>query len=199
MRASFDRTHRWERRSLNEHLKNRKQQAIYAVIHGGMNFDLRKESCSLLTDLPFNGFAIGGSVGKNRQELKELIAFTRPLLPSEYPTHLLGIGDLDSLNALIPHGIDTFDSSYPTKAARHGTLLTRQGQLKIEQGKYAQDFTAIDPDCTCLACSSFSRAYLHHLFKAKELTAYSLASIHNLAFMVDLMKDIRERILQDEI
>lgn len=198
MRESFERTHRWERRSLDEHLKDPKQQAMYAVIHGGINPDLRRESCKILTDLPFDGFSIGGSVGKNKQELKEVISYTRPLLPEEKPTHLLGIGDLDSLQDLIPFGIDTFDSSYPTRAARHGTLLTKRGGIKIAQRIHAHCFEPIEKDCPCWTCKHYTLAYLQHLFKAKELTAYTLATLHNLTFLVEWMKQMREEILNNQ-
>jgi len=199
LKKSLARTHRWEKRSLDEHLKNPQKQAMYGVIHGGINPDLRKLSCMTLADLPFDGFAIGGSVGKNKQELEEMIAFTRPLLPDEKPNHLLGIGDLPSLASLIPLGIDTFDSSYPTRAARHGLLFTQNGGVKIEQLKYRDQFDPIEKGCNCPTCRNASLAFLHHLFKAKELTALSLASLHNLHFMVTLMTNYREKILSDLI
>lgn len=199
LKESFERTHRWEKRSLDEHLKKPQDQAIYGVIHGGIDPELRKLSCQILTDQPFDGYAIGGSVGKNKQELQDLIAFTRPLLPDDKPNHLLGIGDLESLNALVPLGIDTFDSSYPTRAARHGLLLTSQGGIKITQTRLANHFKPIDAACSCPTCQKFSIGYIHHLFKAKELTGLTLATIHNLHFMVDLMKGYREKILRDEL
>ncbi len=199
LQLSLARTHRWEKRSLDEHLKNPQNQAMYAVIHGGVDPELRKLSCQILTDLPFDGFAIGGSVGKNKRELEEVIAFTRPLLPDDKPNHLLGIGDLPSLATLVPLGIDTFDSSYPTRAARHGLLLTQDGGIKIEQLKYRQQFRPIEADCACPTCQKFTLAYLHHLFKAKEITALTLASIHNLHFMVTLMSRYRALILDNQI
>ncbi len=199
LKDSLDRTHRWEERSLQAHLKNPQQQAMYAVIHGGVDPTLRALSCTHLSALPFDGFAIGGSVGKNKQELHELIAFTRPLLPDDRPTHLLGIGDLDSLEGLIPLGIDTFDSSYPTRAARHGTLLTKQGPLKIAQRFYANRFEPIEKECPCPTCQRYTLAYLHHLFKARELTALTLASLHNLTFLVQWMKKVRQEICEDRL
>lgn len=198
LKKSLARTHRWEKRSLDEHLKSPNNQAIYGVIHGGVRKDLRELSCQTLTQLPFDGFAIGGSVGKNRAELSEIVGFTRPLLPDEKPVHLLGIGDLPSLDELIPLGIDTFDSSYPTRAARHGLLLTKSGGIKIEQKRYAEVFEPFEKDCTCPACKKCTLAYLHHLFKAKELTCLTLATIHNLHFMVALMEEYRNKILKDE-
>ncbi|GAB5412159.1 MAG: tRNA guanosine(34) transglycosylase Tgt [Chlamydiales bacterium] len=196
---SLNRTHRWEKRSLLEHQKNPNNQAMYAVIHGGVDPELRKKSCDFLTDLPFDGFAIGGSVGKTKNEMIEMLTQTMPRLPKESPNHLLGIGDLPSLAESIPLGIDTFDSSYPTKAARHGTLLTKKGNLKISSGKFKNIFEPIEKECTCPTCKKHTLAYLHHLFKAKEITGLTLASIHNLHFMVELMKDYRQQIMEDII
>ncbi len=196
---SLERTHRWEKRSLDVHLKNPKDQAMYAVIHGGVDQELRQKSCDYLSSLPFDGFAIGGSVGKNKKEMFEMLSFTLPHLPLENPNHLLGIGDLESLAMVIPLGMDTFDSSYPTRAARHGMVLTKKGSLKILKTEYALDFGPIESGCNCYTCQHYSRAYLNHLFKAQELTAYTLSTIHNLHFMVELMQDYRENILKDLI
>jgi queuine tRNA-ribosyltransferase len=197
--ASLDRTHRWEKRSLEEHQKNPNNQALYAIIHGGVDPDLRKKSCDFLTNLPFDGYAIGGSLGKTKEEMAQMLKTTLPQLPKNKPNHLLGIGDLTSLALCIPFGIDTFDSSYPTRAARHGILLTKEGPLNITKSIYARDFTPISPSCSCSTCMRFSRGYLHHLFKAKEATCMTLASIHNLHFMVSHMEEYREKILKDEI
>lgn len=197
LKKSLARTHRWEMRSLHKHLENPNKQMIYGVIHGGICPDLRKLSCLTLTKEAFDGFAIGGSVGKNKRELFDVVAHTRTFLPDEKPNHLLGIGDLPSLKELIPLGIDTFDSSYPTKAARHGLLLTHTGGIKIEQTKYRSHFEP--SSCSCPTCQKYSLGYLHHLFKAKEVTAQILASIHNLYFMVKWMEEIRAAILEDQI
>lgn len=196
---SFDRTHRWQERSLNRHLENRKEQAIFAVIHGGVNWDLRRESCRILRNLAFDGFAIGGSLGKTKAEMFELLANTVPNLPDEYPRHLLGIGDLTSLDASIPFGLDTFDSSYPTKLARHGVALTKDGQFNITKGENRTNFSPIEPTCNCYTCKHYHVSYLHHLFKAKELAGLTLATIHNLHFMVQKMHEVREAILNNEI
>ena len=140
LKRSLFRTHRWEERSLNEHLKNPNQQAMYAVIHGGVNKDFRTLSCKTLTKLPFDGFAIGGSVGKNRPEMVEMLGHTLPQLPEDKPNHLLGIGDLPSIESIVPLGVDTFDSSHPTKCARHGHLFTSQGTRKITQSIHKEQF-----------------------------------------------------------
>ncbi len=199
LKQSLERTHRWEKRSLDIHLANPNNQAMYAVIHGGIDPDLRKKSCTYLTSLPFDGFAIGGSLGKTREQMIAMLAQLMPQLPPQKPNHLLGIGDLESLDQSITLGIDTFDSSHPTRCARHGLLFTTQGNLKILNSANRTALTSVDPNCTCIVCQKYTRAYLHHLFKANELTGYSLASIHNLHFMVQLMKNYRDKILQEEL
>jgi queuine tRNA-ribosyltransferase len=196
---SFKRTHRWEIRSLNEHLKNPKEQAMYNVVHGGLNEELRKKSVEILREYPFDGFAIGGSLGRNKGEMIEMLKKLIPEIPEMFPIHLLGIGDLPSLEEAITLGIDTFDSSYPTKAARHGTLFTKGGPLNITKGIYKEDFSPVEENCRCHLCKNYSRAYLNHLFLSHEYTAHTLASIHNLTFMVDYMADKREQILQGNI
>lgn len=197
LKKSLDRTHRWEERSLNAHLANPKNQAMYAVIHGGIHNDLREESCAFLTSKAFDGYAIGGSMGKTKEQMVGMLSHTLPFLPLDKPNHLLGIGDLESIEQCIPLGIDTFDSSYPTRAARHGVLLTKKGPLKITKGENIRAFNPPEEDCTCFTCRQYSLAYLHHLFKAREIPSMILASIHNLHFMVDLMKRYREAILND--
>jgi len=199
LKKSLDRTHRWEKRSLEEHLKNPAGQAIYAIIHGGIDKELRKESCDVLSDLAFDGYAIGGSVGKNLKEMIEMLTFATSHLPKDKPNHLLGIGDLTSLENAIPLGIDTFDSSYPTKAARHGIFFTKEKKIKISTSENKYLFTPVEKDCSCFTCKHYHRAFLHHLFKAKELSYFTLATIHNLHFMVQLMKDYRKKIEMDLI
>ncbi len=199
LKESLDRTHRWEKRSLEEHLRSPNQQAIYAVVHGGVDSQMRKESCEYLSALAFDGYAIGGSVGKNIDEMETMLKQTVPHLPQDKPNHLLGIADLPSLLRCVPLGIDTFDSSYPTKAARHALLLTKRGRVKVTQKENAKTFSAPDEGCSCFCCKNYSLAYLHHLFKAKEITGLILATVHNLHFMVDLMREFREKIVHDQI
>lgn len=196
---SLERTHRWEHRSLNEHLKDRKSQAMYCVVHGGIDKELRKQSCQFLSKLDFDGFAIGGSLGKTHDQMFDMLEFATPLVPEDKPIHLLGIGDLNSLENCIKMGIDTFDSSHPTKCARHGLLFTKNGNLKITKNSNRELFEPIDKTCPCLTCQKFTVAYLHHLFKAKEPVAHTLATIHNLQFMVDLMAQYRKIILDGQI
>ncbi len=199
LKESLDRTHRWEKRSLDEHLKHPNNQAIYAVIHGGLDPVLRRQSCETLCNLPFDGFAIGGSLGKTKPQMFEMLKSVLPHIPEEKPNHLLGIGDLESLEMCTPLGIDTFDSSYPTRAARHGLLLTKKGGVKAEHASHAKSFEPIEEGCTCWTCTHFSKAYLHHLFKAKEVSAHTLATVHNLHFMVEKMKQFRDDIACDRI
>ncbi len=199
LKKSFDRTHRWEKRSLEYHRKNTQGQAMYAVVHGGLNQELRKESFETLQKLEFDGYAIGGSVGKTRQDLVNLISGMSPYLPDNAPVHLLGIGDLPSIANTITCGIDTFDSSFPTKAARHGLLFKKEGEVRIKNACNEKAFEPIDPECTCYTCKNYSKAYLQHLFKASELTFYTLATLHNIHYMVKLMERYRASILLDEI
>ena len=199
LKKSLDRTHRWEKRSLDEHLKSLGYQSMYAVVHGGIDPEMRKHSIDTLSQMPFDGFAIGGSLGKNRQEMFDMLTQLMPHMPYDKPNHLLGIADLPSLEMAVPLGLDTFDSSHPTKCARHGLLYTISGNITIAQGRYKQDFSPIDAACDCYTCKHHSRAYLHHLFKAHELTAYTLATIHNVRFMINLMSRYRKAILEDQI
>ena len=129
----------------------------------------------------------------------QLLRFVMPLLPEDKPHHLLGIGDIPSINECVPLGVDTFDSSHPTKAARHGLLFTKKGNVRVMQIRNALTFRPIEDNCACYTCQNYTIAYLHHLFKAHELTFFSLATIHNVHFMVQLMKQMQEKILNDEI
>lgn len=195
LERSLHRTHRWEKRSLDHHLKNKKNQAMYSVIHGGIDPELRKLSAILLGNMPFDGHAIGGSLGKTKEQMMDMLSYTIPLLPSEKPRHLLGIGDLGSLEPIISVGIDTFDSSYPTKCARHGLLFTFQGTKKVTHASFTSFFGPIDDKCSCYTCTHYTAAYVQHLFKAHEMTGYTLASIHNIAHMVERVKMYRQAVL----
>jgi queuine tRNA-ribosyltransferase len=199
LKKSLDRTHRWQIRSLKEHQKNVLDQALYGIVHGGIQKELRQESCHVLREKPFDGFAIGGSFGKTLKDMVNMVSFTVPCLPEEKPIHLLGIADLPSIQEIIPLGIDTFDSSYPTRVARHGLLLTHDKTVKIKASENRALLGPIEEGCSCFTCQHYSRAYLHHLFKANELTFYTLATIHNLHFMVNYLKEIRQAILDDRI
>lgn len=199
LKASFERTHRWQNRSIQEHIKNKQQQAIFAVVHGGVDPHLRKKSIDILSKLPFDGFAIGGSLGKNHVEMIAMLTNLMPHMPQTHPNHLLGIGDIQAIDDCVKLGIDSFDSSHPTRCARHGMLFSQNGMVKIKHREHKDSFIPIDTSCNCPTCINYTRAFIHHLFKAHELSAYSLASIHNLYFMINLMQKYRQAILNDEI
>lgn len=196
LRKSLDRTHRWEKRSLEEHLKNPKQQALYAVVHGGVDPQLRQKSCAFLSALPFDGYAIGGSLGKSRDDMLEVLKAALPCLSPEKPRHLLGIGDLLSLEQCMPLGLDTFDSAYPTKAARHGVLLTLNGPINITRSTFKN---LHEPISAAPICREYTAAYIHHLFKAHEPIAHTLATINNLYVMEQVMARYRQLILDDQV
>lgn len=196
LRKSLDRTHRWEERSLLEHQKNPQNQAMLAVVHGGTDPLLRQKSAQFLSERQFDGFALGGSLGRTRKEMFFVVATTVPHLDQTKPRHLLGIGDPESLEACVPFGIDSFDSSYPTKCARHGILFTKQGALNITRSQWKN---VHKPVSDAPYCHNYTAAYLHHLFKAHEPVAHTLASIHNIAFMINLMASYRERILNNDL
>jgi queuine tRNA-ribosyltransferase len=201
---SVDRSHRWEARSLKRHLEDVKKQAMYCVVHGGVDVELRTKSVDYLTSLPFDGYAIGGSLGKNSDELIDLLSWMMPMFEEGHrkdkPRHLLGIADEKSILESVKHGIDTFDSCYPTRLSRHGTLLTRTGKIQIKSGKHSKSYgMPIDPECSCTTCKHYDRAYLWHLYKAREPVFTQLATVHNIQYMNDLMSRQRQAILDGEI
>ena len=209
LEESVDRTHRWEARSLKEHLKNVKEQAMYCVVHGGLDRNLRKKSLDYLTSLPFDGYAIGGSLGKSKGDLMELLDWMMPILNDKEgnvnnrrskPRHLLGIADEPSILGAVKNGIDTMDACYPTRIARHGTLLSRQGHVHIKSSRYSRQYgVPIDKECKCSTCQTYDRPYLWHLFKAKEPLFMTLAATHNLHYMNDLMARHRKDIIDGKI
>jgi len=202
---SVELTHRWEARSLREHLRDVKNQAMYCVVHGGVDVELRTKSVEYLTSLPFDGYAIGGSLGKNSDELLELLGWMMPMFDETEqrktkPRHLLGIADERSILGAASTGIDTFDSCYPTRLGRHGTLLTKEGRLNIKSGKHARSYgIPIDKECSCSTCQHYDRSYLWHLFKANEPLYLQLATLHNIQYMNDLMAQLRQDILDGKI
>ncbi len=201
---SVDRTHRWEARSLQEHLLNVNQQAMYCVIHGGVDRELRTKSIDYLTSLPFDGYAIGGALGDGRKELKELLQWMMPQFDEgsrkQKPRHLLGIADEESIRNAVACGLDTMDSCYPTRVARHGTVLTRTGPIRLKSGKHSRSFgVKIDDQCSCRTCQTYDRSFLWHLFKANEPLATTLATQHNIQYMNDLMAQLRQDIMDNKI
>jgi len=188
------RTHQWAERCLNA--KTRADQALFAIVQGGLFPELRRRSASFLTSLGFSGYAIGGlSLGEPKELTKTIVTETVALLPETKPRHLMGVGSPEDIVEGVSSGIDIFDSALPTQVARKGALFTRRGRCNIRNSGYRQKEAAFDPDCNCYTCRTFSAAYLHHLFRSQELLAYRLATIHNLYFMTSLMKTIRGAIL----
>jgi queuine tRNA-ribosyltransferase len=194
-RDTMERTHRWALRSLAEHKRSGKpgSQSLFGIVQGGTFQELREESARTIGAMDFDGFGIGGSYTK--EEMVNTIGWVNPLLPEEKPRHLLGIGEPIQLFLGVEHGVDTFDCVAPTREARNGRLYTPDGRINIGNTRFQRDFTPVDSTCGCYMCRTFTRAYLAHLFRAKEILAYTLASIHNLYFFIHLVKNIRQSIL----
>lgn len=196
-RRAMERTHRWAQQCIEA--RTRSDQALYGIVQGGAFADLRKASADVIGSLPFDGYAIGGSLGRTKRDMDHVLAWSTSSLPSSSPRHMLGIGEPDDLFTCVKRGIDTFDCVAPTRHARHGVLYTATGRLNIVSAKFRDDDRAVEPGCECYCCREFSRAYLCHLFRSKELLAYTLASIHNLHTILGLMQRIRAAIVRDEL
>lgn len=197
-KEAMDRTHEWAKRSLSAHRTNfdaQKKQGIFGIVQGGRYPDLRNESATTIGAMGFDGFGIGGSFSK--KDLGDALVAAITPLPDDKPRHLLGIGEPEDLFEGIANGIDMFDCVLPTRLGRTGTLYTRAGKIDIRKEIFARDFTALDPEGGGYASDNFTRAYLHHLFKAKEMLGPIVASLHNLYFIVGLVKEIRQSILDD--
>ena len=192
--AAMVRTHQWAERCVKAH--NKTGQALYAIVQGGVFPELRKQSAEYLTVLNFDGYAIGGlSIGEPKSVTLDITEYTAALLPSDKPRYLMGVGAPEDVMECVARGIDIFDCAMPTRVGRNGGLYTRTGRIDIENAVYSQQAAPVDTDCHCYTCQNFSSAYLHHLFRCKELLAYRLATIHNLAFMSNLVQSIRNSIL----
>ncbi|HEY9583952.1 MAG TPA: tRNA guanosine(34) transglycosylase Tgt [Candidatus Paceibacterota bacterium] len=187
---AMNRTHRWAQRSLDAHSTD---QSLFGIVQGGRYEDLRKESAKIIGSMDFPGFGIGGSFDK--EDIYTAVGWVNDILPKDKPRHLLGIGEPVDLFGGVENGIDTFDCVTPTRIARNGSLYTRDGRINILNAKYVNNFSKID-DCDCYTCKNYTLAYLSHLFRAKEMLGATLASIHNLYFIVNLVKDIRKSILE---
>jgi queuine tRNA-ribosyltransferase len=192
-RQAMERTHRWAERSLAA--RRRPEQALFGIVQGGAYRDLRERSAAVIGGLPFDGLAVGGSLGKSKEEMASILDWTMPLLPPEKAVHMLGIGDPLDFFLCIERGLDTFDCVAPTRLARHGALLTRAGRLAIRNARYQDDRRPIEAGCPCPTCARFSRGYLRHLFLAGELLYYRLATLHNLSFTIRLVSGIRQSLL----
>ncbi len=186
---------RWARRSKDSHEGN--PNALFGIVQGGMFEDLRDVSLKGLTDIGFDGYAIGGlSVGEPKEDMLRILAHTAPQLPQDKPRYLMGVGTPEDLVAAVSKGIDMFDCVMPTRNARNGWLFTRHGDIKIKNTRHKTDTAPLDADCTCYTCSNFSRAYLHHLHRLGEILGARLNTIHNLHYYQELMAGMRLAIEQ---
>jgi tRNA-guanine transglycosylase len=170
-------------------------QALFGIVQGGRSEELRKKSAKVIGKMDFDGFGIGGSFAK--EDMSTAVKWVNEILPEEKPRHLLGIGEPEDLFMGVENGVDLFDCVAPTRIARNGSLYTKTGKINIFNAKFIKDFNNVDGGCKCYTCKSYTRAYLSHLFRAKEMLAATLASIHNIYFINKLVSDMRQAILED--
>jgi queuine tRNA-ribosyltransferase len=203
IKASIERTTRWAKESIEYHRANQKkgigiEQNIFAIIQGGTDKAFREKSAKELCELDFDGFAIGGlSVGESSADMYNTVEWTTKFMPQDKPRYLMGVGTPEDLIENIQRGIDMFDCVMPTRNARNGTLFTSYGKVNIKSAKYKEDNKPLDSECGCMVCQTYSKAYLNHLFRAKEITYFRLATIHNLYYYLNLMREAREAILEN--
>jgi len=201
--SSIDRTSRWAKESIKYFREKQKQgigkeQNIFAIIQGGTDKAFREKSAKELCAMDFDGFAIGGlSVGEANQDMYDTVEWTTQFMPKDKPRYLMGVGTPEDLIENVERGIDMFDCVMPTRNARNGTLFSSFGRINIKKSIYTNDEKPIDPECGCMVCQTYSRSYLRHLYRAKELTYFRLGTIHNLYYYLDLMKQIRKAILEE--
>jgi queuine tRNA-ribosyltransferase len=189
-KIAMDRTHRWAERSLNA--KTRPDQALFGIVQGGVNPDLRAESATFISSLDTPGIAIGGlSVGETKEEMHNTLDIVLPLLPENKPRYLMGVGTPEDIINGVIRGVDIFDCVLPTRLARHHSAFTPEGRLNMMNAAFSRDERPLDETCDCYACKTFTRAYIRHLIIAKELLAGTLLSIHNLRALIRLMAQIR--------
>jgi queuine tRNA-ribosyltransferase len=191
---ALERTHNWAERCRAAH--TRQDQALFGIVQGGAFADLRRQSAEFIASLDFPGHSIGGlSVGEPKEVMHEMLEMTVPILPQDKPRHLLGVGSPEDIFEGVARGIDIFDCALPTRIARNGSLFVRTGRLNIRNARYANDPAPIEEGCECYTCRHFSRAYLRHLIMANEILGFRLTTLHNLHFMLNLLREIREAIL----
>ena len=190
---SLRRTARWAARCKVAHRKE--DQALFGIVQGGLYHDLRKESLDRTVGIGFAGYAVGGlSVGEPRSAMLETLAITAPELPADRPRYFMGIGDPVGILEVIGLGVDVFDCVLPTRLARHGSVLTAEGRINLKNAAYRRELGPLDPECSCEACTGYSRAYLAHLVRENELLGHRLLTLHNIRFTVELCRLARERI-----
>ena len=193
---SVDRTLRWAKRGLDAH--TRADQALFGIVQGSCYTDLREYCAKELARMDFDGYSIGGtSVGEDKQTHYKMLEDSLRYLPEDKPRYEMGIGAVNDILTAIEMGVDMFDCVLPTRIARHGTLMTSEGRINIKRQIYARDFTPVDPLCDCECCQKYSRAYIHHLYRANEGLGNTLMSIHNLRFLIKIVEGAREAIKQD--
>jgi len=186
---------RWAQRSRAAFNQLENPNALFGIVQGGMMETLREESLAGLTDIGFEGYAIGGlSVGEPKEEMLRVLTHITPKLPAHAPRYLMGVGTPEDLVEGVANGVDMFDCVMPTRNARNGWLFTRYGDIKIRNARYRDDTRPLDPDCRCHTCQHFSRSYLHHLQRANEITGARLNTLHNLHFYLTLMQEMRQAI-----
>ena len=191
VQASTERTSRWAGRCLQA--RRESDPALFAIVQGGIYRDLREKSIHALTEMGFQGYAIGGlSVGEPKSMMMEVLKWTTPLLPEEAPRYLMGVGTPEDMINAVMLGIDFFDCVLPTRNARNGTLFTSSGKISIKQAQYAEDGRPIDETCACYTCRHYSRAYLRHLYLSKEILSSRLNTIHNLYYYIKILVKMRE-------
>ena len=193
---SVDRTLRWAKRGLDAH--TRADQALFGIVQGSCYTDLREYCAKELARMDFDGYSIGGtSVGEDKQTPYKMLEDSLRYLPEDKPRYEMGIGAVNDILTAIEMGVDMFDCVLPTRIARHGTLMTSEGRINIKRQIYARDFTPVDPLCDCECCQKYTRAYIHHLYRANEGLGNTLMSIHNLRFLIKIVEGAREAIKQD--
>jgi queuine tRNA-ribosyltransferase len=196
IKQAMNRSHIWAERCRRRH--NRGDQALFGIVHGGTFLEQRQHSVEYLTSLGFPGYALGGlSLGEPKDLMHSMIEETVPNLPDDRPRYLMGVGSPEDLVKCVAQGMDMFDSALPTRLGRNGALFTQRCRVNIGNSRFKEEVGPVDHECDCYTCRNFSAAYLHHLFKCQELLAYRLATIHNLRFIVRLMEQIRQSILDD--
>lgn len=194
---ALNRTHRWARKSLDYHQSkiNKEKQALFGIVQGGREEDLRKRSAKEIGGMEFDGFGIGGSFAK--EDMSTAVKWVNEILPEEKPKHLLGIGEPEDLFMGVMNGVDLFDCVAPTRNARNGSLYTHQGKINLNNAQFVGDFLKIDEKCNCYTCTNYTRAYVSHLYRSKEMFAGTLGTIHNLYFISHLVDQMRQAIIDD--
>lgn len=198
MAKSVERTIRWAHRSKKEMKAD--DQTLFGIVQGGVYKDLRQHCARSIVDIGFPGYAIGGlSVGEKNEEMYQVLEYTVPLLPENSPRYLMGVGTPEDLIESVIRGIDMFDCVMPTRIARHGTVFTAKGKMTVRNAKFEDDFTPLDHSCDCYVCQNYTRGYIRHLLKRKEILGVRLTSYHNLYFLLNLMEKIRKAITEDRL